>query len=150
MWTIIVTELTQALAAILRRKLAHYLPRVIVMLSFIALLGLLIAYLLKVGVRAVLRWSKIFQALRAYGRDTTTEPGGAAVIDRAIKPVRLLGRLGWIRSVGRQCPWDRRSPGIYGPVFPFLPRLFAALVILFLGLLAASFFSLLAQLCSRQ
>ena len=56
MWEIIITELTQALQE-LARGFAHYLPRLIVML-IIALVGWVIAYLLKVLVRSILRLTK--------------------------------------------------------------------------------------------
>ena len=53
---IIVNELTQALQQI-ARDIAHYLPRLIVMLV-IALVGWVIAYLLKLMARSLLRLTK--------------------------------------------------------------------------------------------
>lgn len=146
MWTIIVTELTQALRD-LGAEAAHYLPRVIVMLV-IALLGLLIAYLLKVGVRAVLRWSK-FSRLSEH-------TGATQLLNQVALPssTELLSRfVFWVAWVG----FVLLGVSVLGIVglqeytarfFLFLPRLFAALVILFLGLLAASFFSRAALLAA--
>jgi hypothetical protein len=146
MWTIIVTELTQALHD-LGAEAAHYLPRVIVMLV-IALLGLLIAYLLKIGVRAVLRWSR-FSKLSEH-------TGATQLLNQVALPssTELLSRfVFWVAWVG----FVLLGVSVLGIVglqeytarfFLFLPRLFAALVILFLGLLAASFFSRAALLAA--
>jgi hypothetical protein len=56
MWQIIIAELTQAMQE-LARGFAHYLPRLIVML-IIAFLGWVVAGLLKVLVRSILRLTR--------------------------------------------------------------------------------------------
>jgi hypothetical protein len=139
MWNIIVAELIRALNE-MEADVAHYLPRVIVML-IIALLGWLIAYLVKVIVRSVLRWSR-FSKLSEH-------TGATQLLNQAALPssTELLSRFAfWVAWVG--CVLLGVSVlGIVGlqeytaRFFLFLPRLFAALVILFFGLLAASFFS---------
>lgn len=139
MWEKIVIELMRALRE-LEEGVAHYLPRVIVMLV-IALLGWLIAYLVKATVRSTLRWSK-FSKLSEH-------TGATQLLNQADLPssTELLSRFAfWVSWVG--CVLLGVSVlGIVGlqeytaQFFLFLPRLFAALVIVFFGLLAAGFFS---------
>jgi hypothetical protein len=143
---IIVTELTQALQE-LARNFAHYLPRLIVML-IIAFIGWVIAYLLKVLVRGILRLTK-FSKL-------SENAGATQLLNKAALPssTELLSRfVFWIAWVG----FILLGVSVLGIVglqeyisrfFLFLPRLFAALVILFFGLLAASFFSRAALLAA--
>lgn len=143
---IIVSELTQALQELVR-TLVHYLPRVVVMLV-IAFLGWLIAYLLKVSVRSVLRLTK-FSKLS----DNT---GATRLLSQAALPssTELLSRIVfWVACIGFIL-LGASVLGIMGlqeyisRFFLFLPRLFAALVITFVGLLAASFFSRAALLAA--
>ncbi len=146
MWDIIVAELIRALHE-LEAGIAHYLPRVIVMLV-IALLGWLIAYLVRAAVRSILRWSK-FSKLSEH-------TGATQLLNQADLPssTELLSRFAfWVAWVG--CVLLGVSVlGIVGlqeytaQFFLFLPRLFGALVILFFGLLAASFFSRAALLAA--
>ena len=143
---IIITELTDALQELVR-AFAHYLPRVIVML-IIAFIGWLIAYLFKVVVRSILRLSK-FSKL-------SENSGATQLLNQAALPssTELLSRfVFWVAWVG----FILLGISVLGIVgleeyisrfFLFLPRLFAALVILFLGLLAASFFSRAALLAA--
>lgn len=143
---IIVTELTQALQE-LARNFAHYLPRLIVML-IIAFIGWVIAYLLKVLVRGILRLTK-FSKL-------SENAGATQLLNKAALPssTELLSRfVFWVAWVG----FILLGVSVLGIVglqeyisrfFLFLPRLFAALVILFFGLLAASFFSRAALLAA--
>jgi mechanosensitive ion channel-like protein len=143
---IIVTELTQALQE-LARNFAHYLPRLIVML-IIAFIGWVIAYLLKVLVRGILRLTK-FSKL-------SENAGATQLLNKAALPssTELLSRfVFWVSWVG----FILLGVSVLGIVglqeyisrfFLFLPRLFAALVILFFGLLAASFFSRAALLAA--
>jgi len=141
---IIITELTQALQELVR-DFAHYLPRTIVML-IIAFIGWVIAYLLKVLVRSILRLTK-FSKL--------SENAGATQLlnqDALPSSTELLSRfVFWVAWVG----FILLGVSVLGIVglqeyiskfFLFLPRLFVALVILFFGLLAASFFSRAALL----
>lgn len=136
---IIISELTQAWLELVR-GFAHYLPRLIVML-IVAFVGWLIAYLLKVLVRSILRVTT-FSKL-------TESAGAAQLLKQAALPssTELLSRLVfWLAWVG----FILLGVSVLGIVglqeyisrfFFFLPRLFVALVILFFGSLAASFFS---------
>jgi hypothetical protein len=136
---IIIAELTQALQE-LARGFAHYLPRLVVML-IIAFVGWLIAYLLKVIVRSILRVTK-FSKL-------SESAGATHLLNQAALPssTELLSRfVFWVAWVG----FILLGVSVLGIVglqeyisrfFLFLPRLFVALLILFFGSLAASFFS---------
>jgi signal transduction histidine kinase len=126
---------------------AQFLPRVLTMLVIVAI-GWAIAYALKLIVRSILRLAKFDQLSR--------NAGAAQLLNRAALPSssELLSRLVfwivWIgffligisvlNIVGMQEHVER--------FFIFLPRLFASLFILFVGLLAASFFSRAALLAS--
>ena len=139
MWQIIVSELMQVLHE-LEAGIEHYLPRVIVLLV-IALVGWVIAYAVKAIVRSLLQWTK-FSKLSEH-------TGAAQLLHQAALPssTELLSRFAfWVAWVG----FILLGVSILGIVgleeytarfFLFLPRLFAGLMILFLGLLAASFFS---------
>jgi hypothetical protein len=143
---IIITELTQALQE-LARGFAHYLPRLIVML-IIAFVGWVIAFLLKVLARSILRLTK-FSKL-------SENAGATQLLNLAALPssTELLSRfVFWLAWVG----FILLGVSVLGIVglqeyisqfFFFLPRLFVALVILFFGLLAASFFSRAALLAA--
>ncbi|MBZ5550042.1 MAG: hypothetical protein LAO22_19140 [Acidobacteriia bacterium] len=146
MWEIIITELTQALQE-LARGFAHYLPRLIVML-IIALVGWVIAYLLKVLVRSILRLTK-FSKL-------SENAGATQLLNQAALPssTELLSRfvfwVAWIAFIllGVSVLGIVGLQEYISRFFLFLPRLFVALVILFFGLLAASFFSRAALLAA--
>jgi hypothetical protein len=143
---IIVAELTQALQE-MARGFAHYLPRAVVML-IVAFVGWVIAYLLKVLVRSILRVTK-FSRL-------SESAGATQLLHQAALPssTELLSRLVfWVAWV---C-FILLGVSVLGIVgleeytsrfFLFLPRLFVAVVILFLGSLAASFFSRAALLAA--
>ena len=143
---IIITELSQALQE-LAREFAHYLPRLVVML-IIAFIGWLIAYLLKVIVRSVLRLTKFHKL--------SENTGATRLLHQAALPssTELLSRfVFWVAWVG----FVLLGVSVLGIVgleeytarfFLFLPRLFVALVILFFGLLAAGFFSRAALLAA--
>jgi len=136
---IIINELTQALQE-LAKAFAHYLPRTIVML-IIAFIGWVIAYLFKILVRSILRLTK-FSRL-------SENSGATQLLKQAALPssTELLSRfVFWVAWVG----FILLGVSVLGIVgleeyisrfFLFLPRLFVSLVILFFGLLAASFFS---------
>src|SRR5271169_1349409 len=136
---IIITELTQAFED-LARGFAHYLPRLIVML-IVAFVGWVIAYLLKVLVRSILRLTK-FSKL-------SENAGATQLLHQAALPssTELLSRfVFWVAWVG----FILLGVSVLGIVglqeyisrfFLFLPRLFGALLILFFGLLAANFFA---------
>ncbi len=143
---IIITELTQALQE-LARGFAHYLPRLIVML-IIAFIGWVIAYLLKVLVRSVLRLTRFAKL--------SENSGATQLLNQAALPssTELLSRfVFWVSWVG----FILLGVSVLGIVglqeyisrfFLFLPRLFVALVILFFGLLAANFVSRAALLAA--
>jgi Conserved TM helix len=136
---IIINELTQA-SQELARGFARYLPRLIVML-IIVFVGWVIAYLLKVLVRSILRLTK-FSKL-------SENSGATQLLKQAALPssTELLSRfVFWVAWVG----FILLGVSVLGIVglqeytsrfFLFLPRVFVSLVILFFGLLAASFFS---------
>ena len=143
---IIITELTQALQE-LARGFAHYLPRLVVML-IIAFIGWVIACLLKLLVRSVLRLTR-FSKL-------SENSGATQLLNQAALPssTELLSRfVFWVTWVG----FILLGVSVLGIVglqeyisrfFLFLPRLFGALVILFFGLLAANFFARAALLAA--
>jgi len=143
---IITNELSRALQD-LARGFAHYLPRVVVML-IIAFIGWAIAYLLKVVVRSVLRVTK-FSKL-------SQNAGATELLKQAALPssTELLSRfVFWVAWIG----FILLGVSVLGIVglqeytarfFLFLPRLFVALLILFFGLLAASFVSRAALLAA--
>jgi len=141
---IIIGELTQAFQQ-MARDLAHYLPRLIVML-IIALIGWVIAFLLKLLVRSLLRLTK-FSKL-------SENAGAAQLLHQAALPssTELVSRfVFWISWAGFVL-LGVSVLGIAGlqeyisRFFFFLPRLFVAFIILFFGLVAASFFSRAALL----
>jgi Conserved TM helix len=142
----IISELSQALHEI-ARGFAHFLPRLIVML-ILALVGWLIAYLVKVALRSILRLIKF---------DKLSENAGASqLLSKAALPpaTEVLSRfVFWIAWLGFIL-LGVSVLGILGlqeqiaKVFLFLPRLFVAMFIMFFGLLAASFFSRAALLAA--
>ena len=140
----IISELTQA-AHELARGFAHFLPRLIVML-ILALVGWVIAYLVKVVLRSILRLVKF---------DRLSENAGAAqLLTKAALPsaTEVLSRFFfWVAWLGFIL-MGVSVLGILGlqeqieRFFLFLPHLIIALFIMFFGLLAASFFSRAALL----
>lgn len=143
---IIINELTQAFQQI-ARDIAHYLPRLVVML-IIALIGWLIAYLLKILARSLLRLTK-FSKL-------SENAGATQLLHQAALPssTELVSRfVFWVAWVGFVL-MGVSVLGIAGlqeyisRFFLFVPKLFVALIILFFGLLAASFFSRAALLAA--
>jgi hypothetical protein len=143
---IIISELIQAWQALVR-GFAHYLPLLIFML-IIAVVGWLVAYLLKVLVRSILRVTK-FSRL-------SESAGATQLLNQAALPssTELLSRfVFWVAWIG----FILLGVSVLGIVglqdyiakfFLFLPRLFVALVILFFGSLAAGFFSRAALLAA--
>jgi Conserved TM helix len=135
----ITSELIQALHE-LARGFAHFLPRLIVML-ILAFLGWVIAYVVKVVLRSILRLLKFDQLSENAGASQLLTqaalPSATEVLSRFVfwvawigfilLGVSVLGILGLQEQISR--------------FFVFVPRLFVALFILFLGLLSASFFS---------
>jgi mechanosensitive ion channel-like protein len=142
----ITNELVKALQE-LGASLLHMLPRLLEML-IIVLLGYVIASLLKFILRSVLRLIKF---------DRLSENAGAAqLLNKAAlpSPTELVSRfVFWVAWLG----FTLLGVNVLGIVgleehvsrfFLFLPHLFVGLIILFLGILAASFFSRAALLAA--
>jgi hypothetical protein len=135
----IISELSQALHDI-ARSFAHFLPRLIVLLV-LAVLGWLIAYVVKVVLRSILRLVKFDKLSENAGASQLLTkaalPSATEVLSRfvfwvvwlgfVLLGVSVLGILGLQEQTAR--------------FFLFLPSLFVAMFIMFFGLLAASFFS---------
>jgi hypothetical protein len=142
----IISELTQALHDI-ARSFAHFLPRFIVML-ILALLGFVIAYVARAVLRSVLGLIKFDKLSEKAGASQLLSkaalPSATEVLSRFVFWVAWLGfillGISVLGILGLQDEIAR--------FFLFLPRLFVALFILFVGLLAASFFSRAALLAA--
>jgi len=146
MWEMIVNELTQAAREVMH-GLVQFLPRLVGML-IVVLFGWLLAYLLKIVLRTILRLSRFdklsehagaTQLLKKAALPTSTELLSRFVfwvawIGFILIGINVLGFVGMQEQVSR--------------FFSFLPRMFAALFVFFFGLLAASFFSRAALLAA--
>ena len=139
MGDMIASELGQAWSEF-ARAFAHLLPRLLAVL-IIAIVGWVIAYLIKIGLRSLLRLIKF---------DRLSERAGASqLLNTAAlpSPSELLSQLVfWIvwLSIGLA---GVSFLGIsvlqrdISAILLFLPRLLVAMVIVFLGMLAANFFA---------
>jgi small-conductance mechanosensitive channel len=146
MGDMIASELGQAWSEF-ARAFAHLLPRLLAVL-IIAIVGWVIAYLIKIGLRSLLRLIKF---------DRLSERAGASqLLNTAAlpSPSELLSQLVfWIvwLSIGLA---GVSFLGIsvlqrdISAILLFLPRLLVALVIVFLGMLAANFFARAALLAA--
>ena len=133
----IISELSQALHELVR-GFAHFLPRLIVML-ILAFVGWLIAYLVKIILRSILRLIKF---------DRLSENAGASqLLTKAALPsaTEMLSRfVFWVTWLGFVL-LGISVLGILGlqeqitRFFLFLPHLFVSVLILFFGMLAAGF-----------
>jgi len=142
----IISELSQALHE-LKWGFAHYLPRLIVML-ILAFAGWVIAYIVKMALRSILRFINF---------DKLSENAGASqLLTKAALPsaTEMLSRFAfWVTWLGFIL-LGVSVLGILGlqeqiaRFFLFLPRLFVAMFTMFVGLLAASFFSRAALLAA--
>jgi hypothetical protein len=131
----------------LARSFAHFLPRLLAML-IIALLGWLVAYGLRVMLRAILRIAKFDRLSDNAGTTQMLNklalPSSSELLSRVVfwvvwfgfilLGVQVLGIVGLQEYISR--------------FFLYLPRLFGALFIVFFGLVAASFFSRAALLAA--
>lgn len=143
---IIVGELTQAAHEIFR-GFAHLLPRLIVMLV-ILFVGWLVAYIVRAVLRSILRFAKF---------DRLFERAGASqMLSQAAlpSPTELVSRFAfWVAWVGF-IMLGINALGIGGfeehvaAFFFFLPRLVVASILVFFGLLLASFLSRAALLAA--
>jgi mechanosensitive ion channel-like protein len=146
MWERIIGELDHAMQD-LARNFEHFVPRLLAML-IIALLGWVVAYVLKVSVRGILRVVKFdklsdnagaTQLLNKLALPSSSELLSRVVFWMAWMGFILLG-VEVLEIVGLQEYISR--------FFLYLPRLFVALFIVFFGLVAASFFSRAALLAA--
>jgi hypothetical protein len=146
MWELIVGELTHAMQELVR-DFAHFLPRLLAML-IIAILGWLVAYILKVAVRGGLRLAKF---------DKLSESAGASqLLNKAALPssTELLSRLVfwvvWIAFflLGVQVLGVVGLQEYVSRFFLYLPRMLVGVFIVFFGLLAATFFHRAALLAA--
>jgi hypothetical protein len=142
----IMRELSQALQEIVR-GFAHFFPRLVVML-ILAIAGLGIAYLVKAMLRSILKLVKFDKLSESAGASQLLTkaalPSATEVLSRLVfwvtwlgfvlLGVSVLGILGMQEQLAR--------------FFLFLPRLFVAMLIMFVGLLSASFFSRAALLAA--
>jgi hypothetical protein len=146
MWQKFVFELTVATQQIMH-DIAQFLPRLMVM-AIIVIIGGLIAYVLKAVLRSVLRLARF---------DRLSEDAGATQFLRKValpSSTELLSRfVFWVAWIGFILV-GVSVLGITGlqphisKFFGFLPRIFAAMFVLFFGLLASSFFSRAVLLAS--
>ncbi len=142
----IISELSQAVHE-MARGFAHFLPRLIVMV-ILALVGWAIASVVKVVLRSILKLVNFERLSENAGASQLLTkaalPSATEMLSRFVfwvawlgfilLGVSVLGILGLQEQVAR--------------FFLFLPRLFVAMFIMFLGLLAAGFFSRAALLAA--
>jgi Conserved TM helix len=143
---IIVNELTQVFEQ-MARDVAHYLPRLIVLLV-IALIGWVIAYLLKLLARSLLRLTKFSKLSENAGATQLLHqaalPSSSELVSRFVFWVAWVGFV----LMGLNVLGIAGLQDYISEFFFYLPRLFVAMVILFFGLVAASFFSRAALLAA--
>jgi Conserved TM helix len=144
MWEMIVGELNHAMQEF-ARSFAHFLPRLLAML-IIALLGWVVAYVLKVMLRGILRIAKFDKLSDNAGAtqllNKAALPSSSELLSRVVFWVVWLGFI----LLGVQVLGIVGLQEYIGRFFLYLPRLFVALFIVFFGLVAASFFSRAALL----
>jgi hypothetical protein len=144
MWENFVRELARTMNEIVA-SFARFLPRLMEMLV-IVVLGWLIAFILKVLLRSVLKITR-FDRLSEHTGATQLLRGAALpslteLVSRFVFWVAWLGFILLGISVLGLVGIEQHVASFFG----FLPRLFASLMILFFGLLGASFFSRAALL----
>jgi hypothetical protein len=146
MWEMIAGELDHAMQE-LAKGFAHLLPRLLAML-IIALLGWVIAYALKVILRGILRIVKFDRLADNAGATQLLSklalPSSSELLSRVVFWVVWLGFI----LLGVQVLGIVGLQEYISRFFLYLPRLFAALFIVFFGLVAASFFSRAALLAA--
>jgi small-conductance mechanosensitive channel len=140
----ILQGLTQAYENLVH-MIADFLPRLVVMLTII-LVGVVIAYLLKLVVRSILHVTKL---------DRISEEAGAShVLRKAALPsmTEFLSRsIFWITTLGFillgiSVLQIAELQEQISRLFQLLPQIFVAILILFVGVLAANFLSRAALL----
>lgn len=139
MWQSFLIELTRTMDEILR-SVARFLPRFLEMLV-IVVVGWLIAFVLKMLLRSLLRITRFDRLSQHTGATDllrgATLPSLTELVSRFVFWVAWLGFILLGISVLGVVGIEEHVASFFG----FLPRMFAALLILFFGLLAASFFS---------
>jgi len=126
---------------------AEFLPRFLVMLVIIVV-GLLAAYVLRYALRGVLRLTRLDQVSESSGASRVLRmadlPSMTEFLSRSIFWITWLGfiliGISILQIAGLQEQISR--------LFRFLPEVFVAMIILFLGLVLANFFSRAALLAS--
>lgn len=144
MWENFIRELARTMYEIVG-GLGRFLPRFLEMLV-IVFVGWLIAFIVKVLLRSLLRIAR-FDKLSEHTGATqllrgTALPSLSELVSRFVFWVAWLGFILLGIDVLGVVGIEQHVTSFFG----FLPRLFAALLILFFGLLAASFFSRAALL----
>lgn len=146
MWQMIAGELDHAMQE-LALWFAHLLPRLLAML-IIALLGWVIAFVLKMMLRGILRIAKFDRLSDNAGATQLLNkfalPSSSELLTRVVFWVVWLGFI----LLGVQVLGIVGLQEYISRFFLYLPRLFAALFIVFFGLVAASFFSRAALLAA--
>src|SRR4051812_8355510 len=139
MWQNFINELARTMDEIVG-SLGRFLPRFLEMLA-IVVAGWIVAFVLKVIVRSLLKIARFDRLSEHTG--TTQLLRGAALPSLTELVSRFVFWVAWFGFI----LLGINVLGVIGieqhvaSFFGFLPRLFAALFILFFGLLAASFFS---------
>lgn len=144
MWDNFLKELARTINEIVG-SLGRFLPRFLEMLV-IVFVGWLIAHILKLLLRSLLQITR-FDKLSEHTGATqflrrAALPSMSELVSRFFFWIAWLGFILLGINVLGLVGIEQHVTGFFG----FLPRLFAALVILFFGLLAASFFSRAALL----
>ena len=144
MWQNFIAELVRTMDEILR-SVARFVPRLLEMLV-IVVVGWIIAFVLRNLLRSLLkitRFDKLFEHTGARQLlQGAALPSSTELVSRFVFWVAWLGFILLGISVLGVFGFEEQLASF----FAFLPRLFAAFVILFFGLLAASFFSRAALL----
>jgi small-conductance mechanosensitive channel len=140
----ILQGLTQAYENLVR-MVADFLPRLVVMLTII-LIGLLIAYLLRAFVRSILHLTKLDRISEEAGASHVLRkaamPSMSEFLSRSIFWITLLGFILLGISVLQISELQEQISRL----FQLLPEIFVAILILFVGVLAANFLSRAALL----
>lgn len=127
------------------RMIADFLPRLVVMLTII-LIGLLIAYLLRAFVRSILHLTKLDRISEEAGASHVLRkaamPSMSEFLSRSIFWITLLGFILLGISVLQISELQEQISRL----FQLLPQIFVAILILFVGVLAANFLSRAALL----
>jgi small-conductance mechanosensitive channel len=135
----IVQGLTQAYENLVH-MVADFLPRFVVMLTII-LVGVLVAYLMRVFVRSILHVTKLDRISEEAGASHVLRraamPSMSEFLSRSIFWITVLGFI----LVGISVLQIAELQEQISRLFQLLPQVFVAILILFVGVLAANFLS---------